>query len=109
MTYLLDLARKTADGALQFHLFHTLPDDEIAKQLLAVNGIGPWTVHMFLMFRMDRPDVLPTGDLGVRKGVMRHFGLRTLPSKADMERLTQHWAPFRSLGSWLMWRAADAP
>jgi len=96
------------DGTLELHRFHQLPDEVIAQQLLAVRGIGQWTVDMHLMFQLDRKDVLPVGDLGVRKGVMRHFGLRALPTPDEMRDLTERWQPYRSLGSWLMWAAADS-
>lgn len=106
-SYLQDLAAKVVDGTLELHRFHELPDEVIAQQLLAVRGIGQWTVDMHLMFQLDRKDVLPVGDLGVRKGVMRHFGLRALPTPDEMRALTERWRPYRSLGSWLMWAAAD--
>jgi DNA-3-methyladenine glycosylase II len=105
--YLQDLAAHTVDGRLMLSAFAVLPDAAVAAQLQAVRGIGPWTAHMHLLFHLGRGDVLPVGDLGVRKGIMRHFCLRQLPSPAEMVRLTAPWRPHRSLGAWLMWRLAD--
>ncbi len=83
-------------------------DAEVAAMLLPVRGIGPWSVDMFLMFALARPDVLPVGDLGVKKGMQRHFGLRKLPSPDKMIALAEPWRPFRSIGSWYMWRLLES-
>lgn len=98
------VARKLVPGAL-----HRLSNEEVAAKLLPVRGIGPWSVDMFLMFGLARPDVLPVGDLGVRKGAAMHFGLRKLPSAESLLRLTKAWQPYRSLGSWYMWRRLEEP
>jgi DNA-3-methyladenine glycosylase II len=82
-------------------------DEEVAALLLPVRGIGPWSVDMFLMFALARPDVLPVGDLGVRKGMVRHFRLRKLPEPDRMQQLAAPWRPFRSVGSWYMWRLLE--
>lgn len=83
-------------------------DAEIAAALLPIRGIGPWSVDMFLMFALARPDVLPVGDLGVRKGMQRHFRLRALPEADRMRTLAARWQPFRSVASWYMWRSLEA-
>jgi DNA-3-methyladenine glycosylase II len=75
--------------------------------LLPVRGIGPWSVDMFLMFALGRPDVLPVGDLGIRKGMQQHFGLRKLPDAAKMTRLAAPWRPYRSVAAWYMWRLLE--
>jgi DNA-3-methyladenine glycosylase II len=72
-----------------------------------VRGIGAWTVDMFLIFGLVRPDVLPVGDLGVRKGMQLHFGLRKLPEAPRMEALAAPWRPYRSFAAYYMWRVLD--
>jgi len=104
---ILDLARHVAEKKVVPGKLAALSDDEIAAMLLPVRGIGPWSIHMFLMFSLARPDVLPTGDLGIRKGMQRHFRLRTLPDPAKMEKLARPWAPYRTVASWYMWRLLE--
>lgn len=103
-----DLAARFADGTLRPARLRRDPDDELRTALLDVRGIGPWTVDMFLLFGLARLDVLPVGDLGVRKGMQRHFRLRALPGPARMESLAAPWRPFRSVASWYMWRVAES-
>eukprot|EP00741_Cyanophora_paradoxa_P016481 tig00020920_g15912.t1 len=105
--YLQGLARACAAGELPLELaaFGGLEDGAVAGRLRRVKGVGPWTADMFLLFTLERRDVLPVGDLGVRKGVQEVFGLRELPKAGEMERLTEAWRPWRSIGSWYMWRA----
>lgn len=85
-----------------------LGDDELIERLTAVRGIGPWTVQMFLMFRLGRPDVLPTADLGVRKGFQQLYRKRTMPTAETLTRHAERWRPYRSVASWYMWRVLDA-
>lgn len=85
--YLKDLAEKTAAGVLDFAKLGELPDEEVIRQLTQVKGIGVWTAHMFLMFSLRRPNVLPTGDYGVQMAVKKHYRKRKLPKPKDMERL----------------------
>jgi DNA-3-methyladenine glycosylase II len=106
-SYLLDLAAKYADGTIQPRKFSRLSSEELVDQLTRVKGIGEWSVHMFLMFGLSRPDVLPVGDLGVRKGVQAYFGLGDLPAPKAMVWLSQPWQPYRSVASWYMWRIAE--
>lgn len=106
-SFLHDLAAHFADGRVDPRRFGRASDQEIAAMLMAVKGIGPWSVDMFLMFALTRPDVLPVGDLGVRKGMQLHFRLRTLPDAARMQRLAEPWRPFRSAASWYMWRRIE--
>lgn len=107
-SYVRDLARHFAEGHLDPRTFSRLPDDRLIEELTRVKGIGVWSVQMFLLFGLNRPDVLPTGDLGVRKGMQLFFKLRELPRPAVMERLAEPWRPYRSIGSWYMWRATEA-
>lgn len=80
-------------------------DDRIREQLTAIKGIGPWTVDMFLMFGIGRADVLPVGDLGLRMGVRDEFGLKELPSPAELTKIAEPWRPHRSIATWYFWRS----
>ncbi|HET8650149.1 MAG TPA: DNA-3-methyladenine glycosylase [Gemmatimonadales bacterium] len=105
---LQDLAELTLDGTVPtLRKIRTLSDDEIIERLTQVRGIGRWTVEMLLIFRLGRPDVLPVGDLGVRKGFAHTYRHRKLPDAARMTRVAERWRPYRSVGSWYMWRAVD--
>jgi DNA-3-methyladenine glycosylase II len=105
--YLKDLAAKTAAGLLDFSRLHELPDDEVIKHLTQVKGIGVWTAHMFLMFSLRRPNVLPTGDYGVQMALKKHYKKRKLPRPKDMEKIARAWEPYRSVACWYMWRSLD--
>ncbi len=105
---LKDLARKSIDGTVPtLAQVRRLEDAEIIERLTAVRGIGVWTVEMLLMFRLGRPDVLPVADLGVRKGFMVTYGLEAMPKPAEMTELAERWRPYRTVGSWYMWRACE--
>ncbi len=106
-SYLKELATAYIDGSVSPRRFRTGSDAEISAMLLAVKGIGAWSVDMFLIFALNRPDVLPVGDLGVRKGMRAYFGLDDLPDAELMLRLAEPWRPYRSVASWYMWRCAD--
>ncbi len=106
-SYLRDLAQHVADGRLAFGGLDGLPDEAVAQRLTAVHGIGEWTAHMFLMFHLGRPDVLPVGDLGVRSGMRAAYGLAATPTPERAREIGAPWAPYRSVGSWYMWRAAE--
>jgi methylated-DNA-[protein]-cysteine S-methyltransferase len=104
----IDLARKTIDGELpDAAQLAVLGDEEIVERLTVVRGIGRWSVEMLLMFRLDRPDVLPLGDYGVKNGFMLLTGRRAMPTEAQLERYGERWRPYRSVASWYMWRAVD--
>lgn len=105
--YLKDLARKCTDGTINARLFPKMSDEEIREHVVAVKGVGGWTADMFLMFTVRRPDVLPVGDLGIRKGFQRLFKLRALPDAKKMEKLAEPWRPFRTVACWYLWRLAD--
>lgn len=85
-----------------------LSDDAIREQLTAIKGIGPWTVDMFLLFGLMRPDVWPVGDYGIQVAVMKQFRLRKLPDAAKLEQVARPWRPHRSVASWYLWRSLDA-
>jgi DNA-3-methyladenine glycosylase II len=105
--YLKDLAAKTAAGLLDFTRLADLPDEEVVKHLTQVKGVGVWTAHMFLMFTLRRPDVLPTGDYGVQAAIKRHYRKRQLPKPHVMEKIAKPWAPYRSIACWYLWRSLD--
>lgn len=102
--YLRDLATKFASGAVPTRRFGRMSDEEIIEALLPVKGIGRWTAEMFLIFVMNRTDVLPVDDLGVRKGFQTFYGLEGMPSVAEMQRLAEPWRPWRTVGTWYLWK-----
>jgi DNA-3-methyladenine glycosylase II len=103
--YLRSLAERVLDGSLDLEHLDRLGDEEVIAQLTAVRGIGPWSADMFLIFRLGRPDVLPVGDLGIRRAFMIHYGLSELPTVAEMERIAEPWRPHRTLASLYLWRS----
>ncbi len=105
--YLKDLALKFTDGTIDPKQFHSMNDEEIVRHVTAVKGIGEWTVHMFLMFTLARPDVLPTGDLGIQKGFMKLFGLKSKPSPERMAALSKPWIGHRTVACMYLWRFVD--
>ncbi|CAN5231117.1 DNA-3-methyladenine glycosylase [soil metagenome] len=105
--YLRSLAEHVIEGELELDRLNELPDEEVIAQLTAVKGLGPWTAHMFLIFHLRRPDVLPVGDLGVRRAVQLAYGMKDLPSAAELERIAERWRPYRSLASLYLWRSLD--
>lgn len=107
LSYLRDLAGKTQAGELDFSRLQDLTDAEVIKQLTQVKGIGVWTAHMFLMFALRRPDVLPTGDLGIQMAIRKHYRKRKLPKPLQMEKLAKSWSPYRSVACWYLWRSMD--
>lgn len=107
-TYIKDLALKFSDGTIEHENLRSLTNEDIIASLTRIKGIGVWTVQMFLIFTLNRPDVLPTGDLGIQKGFRIVYRLRSLPSPAHMERLAKPWHEHASVASWYLWRAADA-
>jgi DNA-3-methyladenine glycosylase II len=100
-----DLAEKCADGLIPLKKLAAMDDAEVISTLTQVHGIGPWTAEMFLIFSLGRTDVLPVGDYGLRAGVQRHYELAELPKKAELVELTAPWQPYRSIGTWYIWRS----
>ena len=107
VAYLRSLAEHVLSGELELDRLDELPDEEIARELVAVKGLGQWSVDMFLIFHLGRPDVLPVGDLGVRRAVERLYGFEALPSAAELEALGERWRPYRSLASLYLWESLD--
>ena len=108
VAYLRDLAERVEDGELDLEGIAELPDEDVAAQLTQVKGLGPWSVQMFLIFHLGRPDVLPVGDLGIRRAIQDQYGLDEPPDAAEMERIAEPWRPNRSLASLYLWRSLDA-
>ena len=131
-TYLKDLAQKTAAGVLDFSRLPELPDEEVIEHLTQVKGVGVWTAHMFLMFTLQRANVLPTGDFGIRMAMHKHYLDRAakkkntagktkakktitkapkvkiaLPTPQQMEKIAKRWEPYRSIACWYLWRSLD--
>jgi DNA-3-methyladenine glycosylase II len=106
-SYLKDLAAKTHSGLLDFARLADASDEEVIEHLTQVKGIGVWTAHMFLMFSLRRPNVLPTGDYGVQVAVKKHYKKRKLPKPKDMEKIAKCWEPYRSIACWYLWRSLD--
>lgn len=106
-SYIKGLAEKFSDGTIRHRSLRRMESPAIVEHLTQVKGIGTWTVHMFLIFTLRRPDVLPTGDLGIRKGFQIVYKLKTLPGHGEMERLALPWRGHASTASWYLWRAAD--
>jgi 3-methyladenine DNA glycosylase/8-oxoguanine DNA glycosylase len=105
--YLRDLSARVADGSLPLAHLGRLSDDAIIEHLVQVKGIGRWTVQMFLMFRLGRPDVLPELDLGVQNAIQRAYGLKQRPTPKDVLRIGEKWRPYASTASWYLWRSLE--
>jgi DNA-3-methyladenine glycosylase II len=105
--YLRDLARHVEDGELDLDALPELPDDEVARMLTAVKGLGQWTADMFLMFHLRRPDVLPVGDLGIRRAAQIAYGLEGLPDAPALAALAEPWRPHRTLACLYLWASLD--
>jgi len=108
VAYLRSLAERVLDGSLRLDELEQLPDDEVIAELTAVRGIGEWSAHMFLMFQLERPDVLAVGDLGIRRAVMVRYGLDKLPTPAQLEAIAESWRPHRTLACRYLWRSLAA-
>jgi DNA-3-methyladenine glycosylase II len=103
VVFLRDLAERLETGDLQLGDIEDVPNEEVAARLLEVKGVGQWTVDMYLIFHLGRPDVLPVGDLGIRRAAMLAYGLRKLPQPERLVKLARPWRPWRSVASWYLW------
>ena len=107
----IDYIRNLADY-FENNSFHKkdvekMSDQEISKELIQIKGIGQWTVDMFLMFTLNRADILPCKDLGIQKGIMKILNMKNLPSKKEMENCSRKWRPYRTIACWYLWRMVD--
>ena len=105
VTFLRSLAEHVLSGELELPRLDQLEDAEVIEELTAVKGIGLWSAQMFLMFHLDRPDVLPVGDLGIRRAIERAYGLPDLPEAPQMEEIASPWRPHRTLACRYLWRS----
>ncbi len=107
LTYLKDLSARVVEGRLDLEALESMSDEEIIEVLDEVRGVGPWTVHMFLIFTLGRPNVLPVDDYGIRMSMQRIYGLSEPPKKADIEKIAEKWHPYRTVASLYLWHAKD--
>jgi DNA-3-methyladenine glycosylase II len=108
--YLRSLAEHVRDGELELDRLDELPDEDVIAEIVAVRGFGEWSAQMFLMFFLERPDVLPTGDLGIRRAVLVRYGLDELPGPEELRRIAEPWRPHRSLACIHLWESlANTP
>lgn len=105
--YLRDLANHVLDGSLEVERLHELDDQTVIQEIVAVRGLGEWTAHMFCMFHLERPDILPVGDLGIRNAVRTEYELDELPAPAELERIAEPWRPHRTLACLYLWESLD--
>jgi DNA-3-methyladenine glycosylase II len=103
--FLRSLAEHVISGELDLQHLEELEDDQVIAELVAVKGLGTWSAQMFLMFHLERPDVLPVGDLGIRRAIERAYGLDALPEAAEIEQIGQRWRPHRTLACRYLWRS----
>ena len=104
-SYIKDLSRKIEKKELRIGALKNMTDDDVIEQLTRVRGIGRWTAEMFLIFSLGRLDVLPVGDLGLRKGVQRLYSLSELPEKDEIENIAEGWRPYRTVATWYIWKS----
>jgi DNA-3-methyladenine glycosylase II len=107
ISYLRDLARRVHDGELELDILHELSDEEVAARITAVKGLGQWSADMFLIFHLRRPDVLPAGDLGIRRAVEKAYGLPALPEADHLRTIAEPWRPHRTLASLYLWESLE--
>ena len=105
--YLRDLSQRVMDRALRLESLGTMSDDAVVDALTQVKGIGRWTADIFLIFHLQRPDVLPVGDLGIVKAITRHYGLRKMPTADRMRSIGERWRPYRSVACWYLWASLE--
>ena len=100
-----DVSQMIVDGQISLEKAAEMPDEEIIKMLTQVRGIGRWTAEVFLMFGLGRMDVLPAGDLGLRKGIMKFYNLAEMPSEDMVREIAKAWSPYRTMATWYIWKA----
>lgn len=105
VTYIKDLSRRIESKELRLRTFHEMSDDQIVSELTKVKGIGRWTAEMFLIFSLGRNDVLPVGDLGLKKGVQKMYSLSELPNERQIEEIAEKWRPYRTIATWYLWKS----
>jgi DNA-3-methyladenine glycosylase II len=106
-SYLRDMAERALRGDLDFTRLPEMTDEDVIKHLTQVKGVGVWTAHMFLMFTLRRPNILPTGDFGVQMAIKKHYNKRKMPKPLLMQKIAKPWEPYRSIACWYLWRSLD--
>ena len=107
-SYLQDMSERARRGDLDFSRLHQFTDEEVIAHLTQVKGVGVWTAHMFLMFTLKRPNVLPTGDFGIRMAMKKLYRKRKMPTPEQMAKIAKAWEPHRSVACWYLWRSLEA-
>lgn len=105
VSYIKDLSKKILSKELQLSKLRDLSDERVIEELIQVKGIGRWTAEMFLIFSLGRLDVLPVGDLGLKKGIMRLHNLEELPTEEKMKKIAEKWRPYRTVATWYLWKS----
>ncbi len=106
-SYLRDMAERTGRGQLDFRRLAELSDEDVIAHLTQVKGVGLWTAQMFLIFSLQRPNVLPTGDFGVQSAIRKHYRKRRLPTPAVIQKIARPWEPYRTIACWYLWKSMD--
>lgn len=109
VSFLRDLASHVVEKRLHLDGLHEHDDEQVLQQLTAVKGIGQWTAQIFLMFRLQRPDVFPVDDLGLVKATQRVYGMRQRPTRKKLLKMADAWRPYRSVAAWYLWRSLSLP
>ncbi len=107
--YLRDLTEKVVAGTVRLSQLHRRTDDEVIEELTLVKGIGVWTAQMFLIFSLNRPNVFPADDLGIRNAIRNLYRLKSVPEKKQSHEIAAPWAPYGSVAAWYCWRSLDFP
>ena len=107
INYVKNLADYFENNSFQKKDVERMTDEEISKELIQIKGIGQWTVDMFLMFTLNRADILPCTDLGIQKGIMKILNMKNMPSKQEMQNCSKKWRPYRPIACWYLWRMVD--
>jgi DNA-3-methyladenine glycosylase II len=105
--YLIDLSQKFLDKKIPTRKFANMGEEQIIESLTQINGVGQWTAEMFLMFVLNRPDVLPVDDLGLREAVKRAYKLRERPDAKKLKKIAEPWRPWRTVATWYLWRGME--
>jgi DNA-3-methyladenine glycosylase II len=103
--YIKELSKAIESKKLKTHSFSRLSDEEVVVQLTQIKGIGRWTAEMFLIFSLGRMDVLPVGDLGLRKGIQIYNSSSELPNATEIEKIAEKWRPYRTVATWYLWKS----
>lgn len=104
---ILRLVELVATNQLDLESLRESEDEVVYRKLTSISGIGPWTVQMFLIFALRRPDIFSTGDAGLRRGLQKLYGMKKKPTEKEMLTITNRWSPFRTVGAWYLWRLID--